>query len=310
MGKHLRQWLVLEVALACAADALRLTSGHASGKADDELPTTAMCIAGNARTLPMHSVRTSLSNFTRELKTRGFQQSRGPDVFAFLTLEGAGPKGQKDWNFGAVNVRQDDAVSALTPLNPIKVVTDPESDEVTADNIDQYVVNREQCFSRGYWKKTPDGLRRSMNQLVHWQHCLDLIVDYEKVVGKKYDAVIIARPDLNWGSAEGTNMFNVAFKRHFLCHKDWVMAMPRWMMDYLIDPAKARPLRCNPGEACCGTVGQSEVLWEYLMGVRPDNRSSCHCGPNGTWAAPVHENILWNAARVARPVARLEAKFE
>lgn len=260
---------------------------------------TALCLVGNARTLPRREAHESLFRFLtdKELDVTGLRGGRGPDVFAYVTLEGAGPKGQKGWDFRAANVTRQEVLDALQRLGPVAVATDSRAEEVTEENIDSYVLHKE-CFANGFWKKSPGTLQRSLNQLVHMQRCLDLVLEQEKNSSQSYDAVILARPDLFYHTGHHAELNMIARENAFLSQKDWVMAMPRWMASYLLE---ARPLRCSPGEACCGRIGQSEELWEYLMGVRPDNRRSCNCGPNGTWTVPVNSRTDWVVGRIVRP---------
>mmetsp|Transcript_107330 Transcript_107330/g.313849 ORF Transcript_107330/g.313849 Transcript_107330/m.313849 type:complete len:298 (+) Transcript_107330:69-962(+) len=264
-----------------------------------DLPTTAVCIVGNARTLPKPAVYKSLERFVNGLNATGLVQQQHADAFAFVTLEGAPPKGQTGWNWVAVDVSKEEAMTALRPINPVKVVLEPKSDEVTWNNIDKYVRNREACFTNGYWLKTPEGLRRSANQIVHWQRCLDLVVEQEQKVGRKYSVVIITRPDLAY-NRNGLDLKPVAEGR-FMSQRDWVMVMPRQIAGLLLKKDRARPLSCEKGEPCCGKVGQSEVLWEFLMGVRPDNRGSCQCGPSAAETGPLSQQTGIFLATIARP---------
>merc|ERR1719210_853564 len=67
-----------------------------------------------------------------------------------------------------------------------------------------------------------------------------------------------------------------------LRQKDWVMVLPRKVAGGLMNKLKAKPLTCSVGEPCCGTVGSSETLLEYLTGIKSFDSDSCKCAPQAT----------------------------
>lgn len=282
--------LLISAALSVAG-ALRVPSAERG-------PATAVCIAGNARTLPRSDVAAGLERFVKRQEGSSLVGLEHPDVYAYITLEGAQPKGQEGWNFVAENVSRMAAEGALRAVQPVASMLVDDADEVTPENLDEYILNRRECFTNGFFKKLPQLMRRTMNQLVHFQRCMDLVVEKEKELDRQYEVVIISRPDISYSPA--TLDLKAVAQGTFLCQKDWVMVFPRKVAGLLL-AERARPLSCQVGQPCCGHVGQSEVLWEYLLGVRPDNRGSCHCGPSLEETGPLIQKTDQNIGRIARP---------
>mmetsp|Transcript_142445 Transcript_142445/g.442923 ORF Transcript_142445/g.442923 Transcript_142445/m.442923 type:complete len:299 (+) Transcript_142445:50-946(+) len=292
-------WRCAPLALASALVLLRLAAALRVPAAREDLPRTAVCVSGNARTMPQ--VATAFHMFVNQmLPGSGIVRQGHPDVFAYITLQGAGPKGQKGYDFVAANVSREVVEAALRPVQPVKYILEPNPDEVTPENIDSYVRHRKECFSSGYYSRTPDGLRRTLNQLVHWQRCLDLMVEQERVSGQQYEAVVITRPDITYYKDRFIDLKAVAESGHYVGWKDLTMVMPRRVAGLLLGP-RARPLSCARGQRCCGKVGQSEELWEYIMGVRVDNRGSCNCGPSAKETGPLVPQTNMSIGKIFRP---------
>jgi len=243
-----------------------------------------------------------LQAFVKSLKAPGLARARHPDVFGYITLQGAAPKGQKLWNFEAANATKQEVDGALDPLDPVDLATVEESDEVTHENIDRYIVNRNPCFQGEYTFLVPDAVRRTANQLVHWQHCLDMVVEQERKSLARYEVVMIARPDVSYNvdRSRGIDLQEVANGRVYT-NKDWIFLMPRKVAGLLLSPTRARPLRCNRGEPCCGELDRSEKIWEYLMGVKVDSRASCNCGPSFWETGPLRINQDHMFTNIVRP---------
>lgn len=222
----------------------------------------AMCIHGNARTFAEADVLDSLKMLTSKLRQRA-----DVDIFAHLTLSGAAPKGQKGRDFPAVSIERSEAERALATVNSTAFSLEDSSETVTVDNIDEYAHNAKECFSAGWWKE-PEHLARSLNQLLHMKQCIQQVRESEAHQKVTYDSFILARPDLIYkeqckfegqfdfeGVANGTHIYRV---------RDWFMVIPRRLVDKLF---AATPLTCSPGERCCGRIGNSEDMFEHLIGI-------------------------------------------
>jgi len=286
--------LVLVLSLLTPAAALRVQS------ASTVAPSTAVCVVGDARTLP--KVQGDLHQFVGRLPGSGLVRQGHPDVFAYVTLEGAPPKGQEGWDFPAVNVSREEAEGALRPLQPARSVLVDSSNEVTEENIDKYVKGRTQCFSVGYYNRTPGALRRSVNQLTHWQRCLDLIVEQELAMNQRYSVVVIARPDMGYNMSTTLDLEAVAEKGYFLNQRDLVMVMPRLAADQLLRQV-ARPLTCHLHWKCCskGRMDSSEKIWEYLLGIYSDDRERCNCGPSAAQSGITRQFLDQPIGWIVRP---------
>ena len=97
----------------------------------------AVCIAGNLRTFASPSVFTQIRPF--------YEKLWGSKVSFFLygTLAGAGPKNQTHRNLAAIHETNQTALKmALTSLRPEAVELVANAEDVTEENIAQYVLHQ------------------------------------------------------------------------------------------------------------------------------------------------------------------------
>lgn len=244
----------------------------------------AMCVSGNLRTFTSVRVSGTIRPFLRRLGGSGLAgPTTEPDLFVYGTLNSAAAKKQYKFGFAPLNLTEESVVRVLKSkaVNVTAFELALEAEEVTEDNVDAYIGNRHECFwtSSGFWRETKY-LTRSLNQLVHLQRCVDLVVKHEEDVGSKYDIFLAGRPDLSYYLPE-RNWFTLKHYEGVVMHQwDWFMALPRVLMSNLIDPGYARPLNCTPGEVCCRRVQSSEQMLEYLLGASMNlGGYSCKCSP-------------------------------
>jgi hypothetical protein len=97
----------------------------------------AVCIAGNLRTFTVPVVFSQIRPFHEQLW--GWTVS----FFLYGTLEGAGPKNQTGHNRPAINETNQTALKmALTSLRPQAVELFANAEDVTEENIAQYVLHQ------------------------------------------------------------------------------------------------------------------------------------------------------------------------
>lgn len=283
---------LLLAAVLGAAGALRHTAPTAPPK-----PATAMCVVGNAGTLPFSEMHKSLHKFMTRLNGTGLTRSDKPDMFTYVTLQGL-EKNREGYGYLGQNTSYDQALYAIMVVGPVAYKIDQDAYEVTAKNVDQYIKNKETCFNNGVWQDSPRALRKSLNQLVQWQHCLKLVFHQERIVGKKYDVVVLARPDIAYKKDTEMDLSLVANAGRVYRQRDWIMVLPRKVAGGLMNKTKTKPLTCNPGEPCCGKVGSSEQLLEYLTGIGGTSFDSCNCGPKVEETGPIDQKTNLFIGRV------------
>ena len=138
---------------------------------------SAICIAGNARLFANPDVQSTYMGFVE-----GLRAQTTVDLFAYLTLQGAGPKNQinqQSWNFDEVNADERNVTLALERLGTAQYWLQNESANVTESNVHEFIESSESqsCFQRGFWKET-GMLVRSVAQLSPIQACFRLVQDY------------------------------------------------------------------------------------------------------------------------------------
>lgn len=233
----------------------------------------AMCLSGNARSFPEPRVLNSWKRFVSSNRERSQL-----DVFAHLTLEGAGPKGHQRFNFPGVHVSQREVEAALESLTTTAHTIEVSSDTVNSSNLHEYVAH-EECFNAGFYHNSRDHLIRSCNQFLHIQKCLRLIEAHEQERELTYGTVIVARPDLmyskgcDWNSKVDFNLVESGSTVYHYDKRDFLLVMPRRAA---ADLAAVLPLQVSPGQKCCGHLRMSEEIFEYMLGF--PTRSHCSIG--------------------------------
>uniref|UniRef100_A0A7S1RDR8 Uncharacterized protein n=1 Tax=Alexandrium catenella TaxID=2925 RepID=A0A7S1RDR8_ALECA len=259
-------------------------------------PATAVCIVGNAGTLPFSSMHNSLHGFVSHLNGTGLLK-QSVDFYSYVTLQGL-EKNREGYGYLAQNASYEQALYGVMTVGPIAYKIEQDHYEVTENNVNLYVNNRESCFTNGIWADSPKAMRKSLNQLAQWQHCLKMVFHQERIVGKKYEVVVLARPDIVYRKDTELNLNLVASEGHVLRQRDWVMVLPRRVAAGLMDKKKTKPLTCSQGEACCGKVGSSETLLEYLTGIGATNFDACNCGPKVEETGPIEQTTNLYIGRV------------
>lgn len=230
----------------------------------------AICLTGGVRTFMSPKVSQSFSQFitTMESDFSGLASGDRPDLFAYISTVDAPPKNQAGMLFTTQPVRKDELEILLRQLNFTEFKLLEDAAEVTIANVDSYALDREACLQFGFWHDVAM-LARSVSQLTKAQHCLDLVLAHEKRMGSMYDFVMLTRPDFFYRASQNykVNMSSVLHKDYVFYQKDWYFAMPRSVVSNMLDPLRARPLTCSRGSKCCGQPWNSEIMWEYVLGV-------------------------------------------
>ena len=108
----------------------------------------AVCIAGNLRTFTASNVFPHIRPFYEKL-----WRSSSISVFLYGTLEGAGPKNQSGHNRPAINESNQTALDiAVTSLRPEAVEFVENAEDVTEENIAQYVLHQVRVGEMGHVK--------------------------------------------------------------------------------------------------------------------------------------------------------------
>lgn len=232
-----------------------------------------MCLYGIARTLTTETVQVSIEMFLSKVGARGLESTGQPDLFAYLArIDDVAYADRPHLDGHLVDIER-----AMLRLNVVSygITSASEVDELDMDTV---LPNEKQCFRSGFWIERSN-LQRSLNQLVHMQKCLELIIQYETTVQRKYDSVIVARPDIvydSWRIVPG--ILDPVAGGKVVHWRDWFMALPRDTLPRLLPGEGPVLLRCLPGERCCNTVTRSEGMFEHLTGVNMESWSkSCMC---------------------------------
>eukprot|EP00435_Cladocopium_sp_Y103_P045014 s2034_g12.t2 len=186
----------------------------------------------------------------------GCGKSTQVSFFLYGTLAGAGPKNQTGFNRPAINETNRTALKiALSSLRPEAVEFVENAEDVTEENIAQYVLHQE-CFRDIQFTDPVDGaaffedrLRflRGLNQLAHVISSLEMMMRFEKARGRRFKEVILTRPDLRYGVTRDSHRWN----RDII---PWAR-VPKWIskgnvalqMDFWVDMPRALAERvfCN-----------------------------------------------------------------
>eukprot|EP00746_Dinoflagellata_sp_MGD_P153673 gnl/MRDRNA2_/MRDRNA2_84381_c0_seq2.p1 gnl/MRDRNA2_/MRDRNA2_84381_c0~~gnl/MRDRNA2_/MRDRNA2_84381_c0_seq2.p1 ORF type:complete len:366 (+),score=56.11 gnl/MRDRNA2_/MRDRNA2_84381_c0_seq2:118-1215(+) len=227
----------------------------------------AFCIAGQARTFADPAVKKSMMKFVKLQR-----QSHTMDVFAYMTLEGDGPKNQSGNNYPAVNADKQAVEDVLFALDAktytLKKGTD---DEVTEENVDQFITERA-CHQKdaGFWSDT-DHLVRGINEIEHIRGCLRNMHHREEYQGFKYDVVVLTRPDLVFETDcyvdyDLIMKDSVQYDRvtDNACSIDWFVAAERWRMERLFK----HPLPCvEKSSTFTGDTHTPEAMFDTLLNI-------------------------------------------
>jgi len=243
-------------------------------RTDDAKPLVAVCVTGSTALVPQDLLRSNLQAFVQGLNGAGLVKESQPDVFAYVNLKGLGQGFKRAWEYAGQHKFAKPA--NLTDLFTV-YKTSARAQFVTEKNLDDYIQDRH-CFDNREWKGSPTALLTSLNKIYDWQTCLKGVQDKEKSSGKKYDVIVFTRPDLSYARTQ-VDVSAISKHNTVFSQTDKLMMLPRRVAFLLLDGKKTWPLRCSAGSSCCGMVGSSETLQEYLLGVNPAGSKSCHCGP-------------------------------
>jgi hypothetical protein len=226
----------------------------------------AMCLAGTARTFTEPVVLNSLQNMLRTIHVSGLTNVGAPDMFAFLALQDA------EQNAARAMINGDDHAvkQALVSIKAVKYHIDAAPEGlIKNETIPELIPHHDECYQvhdRYFWCNSVYHFLNSVNQAAHTKECVKLIEDYEQQMGKKYAVVILTRPDLRYFENLPENLLQPVFDEGKVVHEnDVFMAMPRNVIDGINTHWDAF-MQCKPGDSCCGTIGRSEELYEYLFG--------------------------------------------
>eukprot|EP00435_Cladocopium_sp_Y103_P059143 s1620_g21.t1 len=205
--------------------------------------------------------------------------------FLYGTLVGAGPKNQSGHNLRAINETNRTALKiALSSLRPEAVEFVENAEDVTEENIAQYVLHQE-CFRDIQFTDPVDGVAffenrlrflRGLNQLAHVISSLEMMMRFEKARGRRFKVVILTRPDMRYDvSRDVAWVPKWVSKGKVALQMDFWVAVPRALAERFFLLGKI--LTCSPSDHfCCRKIDRSESLWEYLTGAVHSSKG-CKC---------------------------------
>ncbi|CAE8641185.1 unnamed protein product [Polarella glacialis] len=163
-------------------------------------PAVALCLSGGLRTFLLPAVHGGFKELLGEIPGHGLDtEDSAPDFFMYATLGDAAPKSQCGHDFEPVMADRPMAEEILAKeFTSGRYELVDGSGSVNETNIDQYVGHRGECFNVGFWAAAhAQHLVRSVNQLNHVVRVLKMLrASEQEHAGKKYDFVILSRPDL------------------------------------------------------------------------------------------------------------------
>lgn len=237
--------------------------------------TVAWCIVGLSRTFPDPKVHNSLHTFLQETGGVGIVNKKGPDVFAYMSLSDHVSYVYRK----GVNNSKSDVLAALKAVGSVRSQIIENPTDVVNETLGDHVEHLDECFSDGFWKLR-HRMVGSINQILHMQSCVDMIIEEEKQLQQKYDIVVLARPDLLYYPSDarymGTHFFDELRDGTVVHESDHVFVLPRAVAQRLASDGK-KILTCSPGEKCCGKVCQSEDMFEFKLGFVVKYSGSCEC---------------------------------
>ncbi|GAB5358019.1 hypothetical protein AAMO2058_000422800 [Amorphochlora amoebiformis] len=160
-------------------------------------PLVAVCMVGNARTLPTLGVyRRIRSNFLDSISKRTL-------LFMYIKLNDAPFKEQpKHGGFKVTPVKEDDLIPVIRHLRPVSVTMKLQTeggrnlgeDSNPKCKFTVQAANRtkQNAFYVGRY------LARYIGQMHAMKECYKSVMDFEKMSGIKFDAIAKIRPDVTW----------------------------------------------------------------------------------------------------------------
>jgi len=257
------------------------------------LDSVAVCSYGGLRTFAKPAAHGSLIDTLRILK----KSSKRVDYFIFATLSDAQEKKQVCYDFDPVTASKTDAERVLREkvrpeVDHAEAEIVESSGDITEANVDEIVDHRDKCFAGGFWSQKANFVR-SLNQWDHNNKCLSLIVRREEKEHMKYEAVMLVRPDLKiplgaakaqmsgtpWdlpGMLQAVANRQKDHDRRIVKQSDYIALFNRKIMDRYLKLMGILK-HCSPGEACCGSMLQSEDVAHWVeKGLQKTNL----CGNN------------------------------
>mmetsp|Transcript_6054 Transcript_6054/g.9184 ORF Transcript_6054/g.9184 Transcript_6054/m.9184 type:complete len:392 (-) Transcript_6054:231-1406(-) len=166
-----------------------------SDRLSPQEPLVAVCLVGNVRTLPTLGVLKRLEkNLLKMLSSRTL-------VFTRLKLDDAPFKEQpKHGGFSQVPAGPSAIVPALKTLRPVWAKITQASGENQTESINP---NCQFTKEGALKKKDPDlYVGRYNKRLIRMMHamfeCYDAVVEFEKTMGRRFEAIVKVRPDVAW----------------------------------------------------------------------------------------------------------------
>ncbi|KAL1522893.1 hypothetical protein AB1Y20_017858 [Prymnesium parvum] len=231
-------------------------------------PRVAHCIVGAARTFPVERAWRSLRRNLVEAFGGIGLEAEAADVFFHMKLVDDALKAQREWRFDSLS-RTDDAASvceAACAFSPrgVSLLNEshagpPHPAAVTAG-----------CFRSGFFAH-PQNMARAVSQWTSFNDCLGSLSAAEAAAGKRYDLVVLTRPDTIWYGAVAP--FCQHDLRFTTVHRgpvrwnstlEWLLIMPRRHAQTILGTAAVFD-SCKPGERCC-SIDRSEDLLQFALG--------------------------------------------
>lgn len=251
-----------------------LQFGARSG--DDSQKTVAWCLTGSARTFPDPAVWKSFKDVLDHSGAVGHVRKTQPDVFAYVASEDATAYTGRD----QVDTKKEKIEATLKAVNAVRyrVVQSPE--DISEETLSEHVAHLDECYpTEGFYWSRRMHMANSLNQLLHFGKCMELVDEQESHNGVKYDVVVLSRPDLQYdapASDYADQLFSNVYNGTAAHESDHWMALPRKVAQRLM-PAGPKLLTCAPGQKCCKKIGRSEDMFEYKLGMPIAYSGPCKC---------------------------------
>lgn len=175
------------------------------------------------------------------------------------------------------------------------------------DFMKYFLFKPQECFRNIAYTQPVDGVAfwenrarflRGLNQLAHVLSSLEMMMQFEKARGRRFEVVVLTRPDLRYHVTRHRLHWRRAVawvpkwvsQGHVAHQSDFWVAMPRALAERIYLFGKI--LSCSPAEQfCCRKIDRSESLWEYLTGAVHGPFWPCNCSNITTRSrtAPVGE---------------------
>lgn len=265
----------LAIALAALAFAPCSCALQLAGEKAEDKQTVAWCVVGLSRTFTDPKAHESLRTFLQDSGGAGIINKNSPDVFAYISLDDHVSYVVRD----GVNNSKSDVEAALKVVGTVQSRFIDNPTEVVEETLSDHVDHLDECFSDGFWKLR-HRMVGSVNQILHMQSCVDMIIEEEKQLHQQYDIVVLARPDIMYYPSDsplmGAHFFDELRKGIVVHESDHVFVLPRAVAQRLASDGK-KILSCSPGEKCCRKVQQSEDMFEFKLGFQVKYSGSCGC---------------------------------